>query len=98
MDSLNTSSVISPEMPLANNSNYSGPQVWADYLDKFQWDLYGHLSFRGNPHPESADKLWDVAIHRLNRYCYGQHYWKNKQKGLIWAKANEFQKRGTIHF
>jgi hypothetical protein len=85
---------------LQTPSKYHLPQVWAEYLGQFNklWNWYGHFTFKGNPHPETACKLWDVWIHRMNREIYGQRYWKNKNKGVIWARATEYQRRGTVHF
>lgn len=81
-----------------NDSNYYLPQVWAEFLDRFTWDWYTHKTFRDNPHPEMAIKTWDVFIHRLNREIYGCRYWKDKRKGVYWARATELQRRGIVHF
>jgi len=55
-------------------SDYHLPQVWAEYLSQFEWDLYGHLSFRDYPHIESACKLFDLMIHEMNSEIYGKTY------------------------
>ncbi len=49
-------------------------------------------------HPESASKSWDNWIHALNREAYGVKYWKDKSKGVVWARGTEFQHRDAIHF
>lgn len=103
---------VTPELLAVNNlpadsqegsypdpeSNYHLPQVWAQFLSQFTWNWYGHFTFRDYPHPETAGKAWDRWIHRLNREIYGTHYWKDKSKGVYWARGTEDQKRGAIHF
>jgi len=90
--------------------NPSLPTVWASFLNKIEWRWcwYGHFTFRdvsGLPgglkhhvHPETAVKVWDKWIHGLNRESYGVKYWKDKSKGVVWARGSEFQIRGAIHF
>ena len=86
------------------------PALWADFLDKpeWWWIWYGHYTFRDvvspydghthHVHPVSALKVWDKWIHQLNGEAYGVKYWKNKNKGVVWARGTEFQNRGAIHF
>lgn len=83
---------------LTFKSNYHLPQVWANYLNQFQWDIYGHLTFRNHPHPERCVKTFELFIHKINRKIYGVNYWKHKEKGITWACATELQKRGIAHF
>ena len=73
------------------------PRAWAVYLSKFPWTWYIHLIPDDYPHPETLMKFWMLLIHRLNRYCYGGTYWKNKMKCLLWAIGLECQKRGSPH-
>jgi hypothetical protein len=79
---------------------YYLPQAWASFLDNdsYHWNWYGHFTFRDYPHPETADKAWNKFIHLLNRDCFGHYYWKDKSKGVTWARGTEDQKRGAIHF
>lgn len=80
-------------------SNYELPQVWADYLNRFNpWAWYGHFTFRGDPHPEQAVKTWDLWTHKLNRKLFGVKYWKHPERGVTWARGTELQRRGAIHF
>ncbi len=87
---------MSGEVP----SNYEIPQAWAQFLDHdcFHWNWYGHFTFRDYPHIETACKAWDKFIHILNRECFGVRYWKDKSKGVTWARGTEDQKRGAVHF
>lgn len=77
---------------------YLLPQAWATMLEKFNWQWYGHFTFRDYPHPETADRAWSRWVHRLNREIYGVHYWKDKTKGVYWARGTEYQKRGSLHY
>jgi hypothetical protein len=86
------------------------PETWADFLNRPEWDWnwYGHFTFRDREvdltgikrlvHPESAVKIWDYCIHRLNKEIFGNRYYKRKKDSVIWARATEFQIRGAIHF
>lgn len=78
-------------------SKYYLPQVWAGFLEQFPWDWFITIVPNDIIHPESLEKLWGVTIHRLNRYIYGQTYWKDKRKGVLWAAGYERQKRGAPH-
>jgi hypothetical protein len=78
-------------------SNYHLPQVWASYLEQFPWDWFITIVPDDIIHPESLEKLWGVFIHKLNRYLYGQNYWKDKNKGVLTAMGWERQKRGAPH-
>lgn len=83
----------------ATTSNYHLPQVWAEYLNKFNpWSWYGHFTFKDYPHPERAVKAWDLWIHKLNREIFGCKYYKHPEKGVTWARGTETQGRGSIHF
>ncbi len=75
-------------------------QQWTIFLnqEKFGWAWYCHLTFRGDPHPEAADKAFKKWIHKLNREIFGVRYWKEKSKGVLSARATELQTRGAIHY
>ena len=89
--------VVNRDNSIANK--YHLPQVWAEYLDSFNpWSWYGHFSFRGTPHPETASKTFDLFVHKLNRQIFGCRYYKHPEKGVTWARASEYQKRGAVHF
>jgi hypothetical protein len=79
---------------------YHIPQAWATFLDNpaYHWNWYGHFTFRDYPHAETAHKAWMRYIHILNREAFGHYYWKHKEKGVIWARGTEDQKRGAVHF
>lgn len=77
---------------------YHLPQEWATFIDSFPWNWYVDLTFRKFPHPERADKGWMRFIHRLNRDAFGVKYWKDRRKGVTWARATEKQDRGCDHY
>lgn len=94
-----------PRIPLvgsltqSHKSNYELPQAWAEYLSQFNpWSWYGHFTFRDYPHPESANKAWNLFTHKLNRKIFGVKYWKHPERGVTWARGTELQGRGAIHF
>src|SRR4030042_3832435 len=73
--------------------------VWSEFIKDWDWDLYGHFTFRDYPHPEAANKIWMKVIHEINRKSYGSRYWKRKQTdGIIWIRGTEYQRRGAIHY
>lgn len=79
------------------DSNYHLPQVWADFLKEYPWDIFGSIVPNEIVHPESLEKLWRVFIHHINRRVYGKDYWKDKNKGVMWAIGWERQRRGAPH-
>ena len=80
-----------------STSKYYLPQAWADFLRPFKWDWFMTIAPADLPHPETLDKLFDLEIHKLNHDIYGRHYWKDKRKGVFWARGLEYQRRGAPH-
>ena len=76
-------------------------QEWAKFIKQWneEWNWYCHLTFRGYPHPEQADKVWSKWLHIMNREIFGVKYWKRRNEdGVIWARGTELQRRGAIHY
>ncbi len=71
--------------------------AWGTFLGRWAWDWFVTLTFKEAPHPEQADKLFRVFVSKLNRKLYGVR-WAKHRKGVRWARATEFQRRGAIHF
>jgi hypothetical protein len=78
-------------------SKFYLPQAWADFISPYPWDIFLTMSPADYPHPETLYKLFDLMVHKMNREIYGQHYWKDKRKGIFWVRALEWQKRGAPH-
>jgi hypothetical protein len=78
-------------------SKFYLPQAWADFISQYPWDVFLTMSPKGCPHPETLLKLFDLMVHIMNREIFGQHYWKDKRKGIFWVRALEWQKRGAPH-
>ena len=72
-------------------------QAWVRFLGRWPWDWFATLTFRDCPHPERADKLFRVWVSKLNRKLYGVR-WSTHGHALRWARATEYQRRGSIHF
>lgn len=93
-------------LPCSNESSnaienkYYLPQEWANWIEGLSdWSWFGHFTFKGLPHPEFADKTWKLYTHKLNREIFGCRYYKYPlEKGVTWARASEYQKRGSIHY
>jgi len=79
---------------------YQLAQEWSIFISKLpiKWAWYCHHTFRGSPHEETADKAYMKFIHLLNREIYGSNYWKDKSKGVVFARGKELQERGAIHY
>lgn len=73
-------------------------ETWGEFLGAYPFDLFATLTFKDCTHPETADKIHENFIHMINRDCYGQHYWKDKTKGVFYARGTEYQRRGVIHY
>jgi hypothetical protein len=89
--------IVTTKSESVNTKRFELPQAWAEFLEPFKWNWFATIAPSDNPHPESLDKLYDLFIHNLNRSLYGQHYWKDKRKGVFWARATEYQNRGAVH-
>lgn len=71
--------------------------AWISLLSRYQWDLFGSLTFRDETHPESAMKRFRLFISMINRKLYGPR-WAKHNKGVSWCVAVERQARGVLHF
>jgi hypothetical protein len=72
-------------------------QAWEQFLRRYSWDLYAHLTFRGCPPPCRAEDKFRKWIHTLNRKLYGQSYWRTHE-GVRWVRGEELQRREVIHY
>lgn len=82
-------------------------QHWADFLRDRRWDLFGHFTFPHEVSERIAEVVWRKYVHKLNRFHYGVGYTKRRKQASIyagtqieirWARAQEQQTRGAIHF
>lgn len=71
--------------------------AWCELLSRWPWDWFVTVTFRDCPHPERADKLWRTWCSQLNRDLYGVR-WYRTGRGVYWARAQEHQARGAIHY
>ena len=68
---------------------------------EWSWDRYGHLTFKDEIPPEAVDKMFMKWVHDIVRRIFGSRYWNRiDRKGVLWARALETKKRGSIcyHF
>lgn len=73
-------------------------ETWAEYIDKFgPFSWYLTLTFREEVHPEQADKRYRRFVRNVNEALYGKRY-RKKGKGITYVRAQEWQKRGVLHF
>lgn len=71
--------------------------AWTNYLSQWPWDWFCTLTFRESVHPERAAKVFRMWTCEINRDIYGRR-WREKNLGIYWVKALEYQRRGVIHF
>ena len=71
--------------------------AYAQFLERWRWDWLATLTFETDTHPEAARKKFMVWIDRMNKQAFGKRY-RNRTKGIYWARAAEFQRRGTLHY
>lgn len=74
------------------------PDVWGEFLSVWPWSWFTTHTFRRETHPESANKVWRLWIHQLNRQIFGPRYYKRSSDGVIWARGSEYQQRGALHY
>lgn len=76
--------------------------AWVNWLEEIGWKIGGWIlfatfTFASPTHPEQADR-------QLRRYLYGlqRRYFTRRQinrgHGLSWVVADEYQRRGVLHF
>jgi len=73
-------------------------QAWMNFIksfEPFQW--YVTLTFKEPRHPEACNKAFYRWIRHINQCLYGRRY-REKQKGVTWIKAIEYQRREVVHF
>jgi len=88
----------SVELPSKGYFKLDLHQAWINFIktyEPFQW--YVTLTFKEPRHPEACNKAFYRWIRHINQCLYGRRY-REKQKGVTWIKAIEYQKREVIHF
>jgi len=72
-------------------------QTWVDFLEPWDWEWFCTFTFRGDVHPEGAEKRFRFLLAKLNRRLFGPRWWVNGAS-VQWVRALEYQQRGVIHF
>lgn len=72
-------------------------EAWIRFLSRWRWEWFATFTFRDAVHPEAADKRFRVLISKGNRELYGRR-WAKHRKGIQWARALEYQRRGVLHY
>ena len=75
-------------------------QVWAQWCDNpsFHWTWFGHFTFRGFPHTETANKAFQKFTNIINSEIWGKKFYRNPVKRITWVRATEYQSRGSLHY
>jgi len=68
-------------------------ESWGDFLHRLPFDWFLTLTFPTPVHPEQAAKRWQRWVATLQR-----HPDRAGAGPLVWARAEERQTRGVIHF
>jgi hypothetical protein len=70
----------------------------ADFLRKFEpWGWFVTATFKVEVSPDFAYRQLKKWIRTLNISLYGRRY-RERRRGVTYAVAVEYQKRGVIHF
>jgi hypothetical protein len=56
------------------------------------------MTFRNTVGLESGAKWWRRWINELNCHVYGKNWRRRGEAGVYWIRADEFQKRGALHY
>jgi hypothetical protein len=95
-DSISSSScLIFPRVNITAPSEIQ--KAWIAFLKRYSWAWFATLTFHKEVHPEQANKRFKRWIRHLNENLYGKRF-REKHLGVLWSKAIEYQKRGTLHF
>jgi hypothetical protein len=71
-------------------------EAWAGFLGRVDWQWFVTLTFRGNPHPESALKKVKVWCSKLSQHLFGRR-WYRRSRGVRWVCAVERTRQGIVH-
>jgi hypothetical protein len=68
-------------------------------MTRHQWEWFVTLTFRADVHPEAADKKYRLWVRRLDCSLMGSKASERfPDRGALWVRGLEFQKRGVAHF
>jgi len=67
---------------------------WHDFLYRYAWTWFVTLTFGSAIHPEQASKRWVRWVDALQRHPSR----RPKLTPVIWARGDELQARGVLHF
>ncbi|MGH8223309.1 MAG: rolling circle replication-associated protein [Woeseiaceae bacterium] len=71
--------------------------AWCELLARYPLQWFCTLTFRSHVHGERAFKSFRRWVGELNVSLYGRR-WCERDQGVYWVLAWEWQKRGVIHF
>jgi hypothetical protein len=75
------------------------PAAWAQFMGRHQWEWFVTLTFKDSVHPEAADKKWRLWVRRLDMHLVGgEAIRRYPDRGCVWVRGLEWQKRGVAHF
>jgi hypothetical protein len=71
---------------------------WVELLGRKPWEWFVTLTFREDRvHEERAEKSFRYWVAQVNNAAFGRR-WRRQGKGVLWARATEWQRRGSVHF
>jgi hypothetical protein len=70
---------------------------WQEFISRYEFDLFVTLTFREDIKRSKAEKRFKKWLGSLNHALFGWRY-RRQGKGIRYATAYEYQKRGTLHF
>ena len=74
-------------------------RTWLEWLAPLPWEWNCTFTFKQwNLGEEAAHRRLKNWIEYLNRSVFGRHWERDPRGGIIWCCAQEYQRRGTIHF
>jgi len=67
--------------------------------ERFDWKVFGTLTFREPIEPDIADNFWRKLVQVLNHDAFGKHYVRRVGHSYFsYVLAMEYQKREVVHF
>jgi hypothetical protein len=69
-----------------------------EFLLRFHVQWFCTMTFRNTVGLESGAKWWRRWINELNCHVYGKNWRRRGEAGVYWIRADEFQKRGALHY
>ena len=87
-----------PRTPKGELAHRGLQDAWVELLLRFHVQWFCTMTFRNGVGPESGNKQWRKWVNDLNCHVSGKNWRRRGDPGVYWIRADEFQRRGALHY